>query len=99
MLVIKKGMLKKKGARNLEHLHLMTTPQKMVTRSKAAKLDVGGIRCNKCGKTKLESKMFSLERLYTSSPVEISESQANNGTKKNFGSKKIMDPKKFLVHL
>ena len=46
----KKGMLNKKGARNLEHPHFQTTPLKMVTKSKAAKLDVGGSYCDKCGK-------------------------------------------------
>ena len=46
----RKGMLNKKGARNFEHPHFQTTPLKMVTRSKAAKLDVGGIRCDRCGK-------------------------------------------------
>ena len=45
----KKGMLNKKGARNLEHPHFQTTPLKMVTRSKAAKHDVGGSQCDKCG--------------------------------------------------
>ena len=46
----KKGMINKKGGRNLDHRHFQTTPLKMITRSKAARLEVGGIPCNECGK-------------------------------------------------
>ena len=42
--------------------------------------------------TRLEYKVFSLERLYPSSPVEVSKSQTNIGSKKNLG------PKRFGVH-
>ena len=40
-------------------------------------------------KTRLESKVFSLERLYPSSPVEISKSQTNITSPKNYGSKEL----------
>ena len=42
-LFTKKGMINKKGDRNLDHPHFQTTPLKMITRSKAARLEVGGI--------------------------------------------------------
>ena len=35
--------------------------------------------------TRLESKVFSLERLYPSSTVEVSKSKTNIGSKKNMG--------------
>ena len=46
----KKGMINKIGGRNLDHPHFQTTPLKTIIRSKAARLEVGGIPCNECGK-------------------------------------------------
>ena len=43
-------LFNKKGDRNLDHPHFQTTPLKMITRLKAARLEVGGIPCNECGK-------------------------------------------------
>ena len=43
-------------------------------------------------KTRLESKVLSLERLYPSPPVEVSESQTNIGSEKNVGSEKKYGP-------
>ena len=43
--------------------------------------------------TRLESRVFSLERLY---PLKVSKSQKNIGFKKSLGSEKNMDSKKIL---
>ena len=48
----------------------------------------------KISKTRLESKVFSLPRLYPSSPVEVSKSLTFNGFKKDFGSEKNYGAKK-----
>ena len=54
--------------------------------------------------TRLESKVSSLERLYPSSPVEVSKSQTNSGSKEKYWvRKKILGPnnnesEKFWVH-
>ena len=39
--------------------------------------------------TRLESKVFSLERLYPSYPMEVSKSQTNIKSTRTFGSKEI----------
>ena len=46
--------------------------------------------------TRLESKVFSLERLLPSSPVEVSKSQTYIGSEKDFGFEKLLGPKKLL---
>ena len=42
--------------------------------------------------TRLDTKVFSLERIYLSSPVEFSKSQTSNG------SKRTLSPKKLWAH-
>ena len=54
--------------------------------------------------TRLESKVFSLERLYPSSTVEVSKSKTNIGSKKNMGPQKFwvcknLKPKKFRFQI
>ena len=49
--------------------------------------------------TRLESKVFSLERLYPSSPVEVSWSQTNMGSEKDYESEDILGPQKILSEI
>ena len=58
----KKGMMDKKGSRNLEHPHFKTTPLRMTTRSKTARLGSGGIPCGTCDKKFKSDKTMEQHR-------------------------------------
>ena len=64
-LFSKKGMVTKTGGRNLEHPHFQTTPIRMMTRSKVAKIASGGVPCGVCGKKfKTEKTMEQHRKRY-----------------------------------
>ena len=64
-LFSKKGMVTKRGGRNLEHPHFQTTPIRMMTRSKVAKIASGGVPCGVCGKKfKTEKTMEQHRKRY-----------------------------------
>ena len=58
----KKGMVDKKGSRNLIHPHFQTTPLRMMTRSKKARLGSGGIPCVSCEKIFKSDKTMEQHR-------------------------------------
>ena len=58
----KKGMVDKKGSRNLKHPHYQTTPLRMMTRSKKARLGSGGIPCVSCEKIFKSDKTMEQHR-------------------------------------
>ena len=61
----KKGMMDKKGTRNLDDPQFQTTPLKMTTRSKGARLGSGGIHCGNCDKKfKTDKTMEQHRRRY-----------------------------------
>ena len=61
----KKGMVDKQGSRNLNHPHFQTTPLKMMTRSKKARLGFGGIPCGGC------DKIFKRDIVIKKIPLEL----------------------------
>ena len=55
----KKGMVDRQGSRNLMHLHFQTTPLRMMTRSKKARLGSGGIPCESWDKIFKSNKVMA----------------------------------------
>ena len=43
-MVAKEGIMDKQGSRNLQHPHFQTASLRMMTRSKKARLETGGIK-------------------------------------------------------